>query len=91
MHEYQIKRSFTSTKTSTSTSTKYDSYAPRAARLRQVGAGRAGWGGWGGGPGGGGQGGMQAGRVGGQWYERSYSPKGRWYGGVKNVLRNRVA
>ena len=65
-----------------------------------LGAGRMG--GWGGGPVGGwgrragwGVAGGAAGRVGGGpggrgWYERSYSPKGCLYGGVKNALRNRV-
>ena len=48
------------------------------------GAGRVGgWSGW---PGGGGPGGMQAGRVGGGWYARSYSPNGCLYSGVKNAL-----
>ena len=41
-------------------------------------------------PGGGGPVRMLAGRVGGRWYERSYSPKGCFYGGVKNALRKRV-
>ena len=35
-------------------------------------------------------GGMRGGRMGGLWYERSYSPKGCLYGGVKNALRKRV-
>ena len=52
-----------------------------------VGGRRAWWGGW---PGGGGPGGMQAGRVGGGWYKRSYSQKGCLYGGVQNALRKRV-
>ena len=57
------------------------------AGLGRGGSGRVG--GWGG-PGGGGQGGVLAGRVGGVWYERSYSQKGCLYGRIKNALRNRV-